>query len=134
MCFVCVDDVEWEELDWGDLGWVVRPANVPEGEKLCVLDVKIQPGQGHDFHRHPNQEEVILLRSGAVEQWIREERKELRPGDVAFIPMDTVHATFVAPDATEPARLLVVLGPSHGTAGYEAVDASTEEPWASLRG
>ena len=86
MCFICVDDVEWEELDWGDLGWVVRPANVPEGEKLCVLDVKIQPGQGHDFHRHPNQEEVILLRSGAVEQWIREERKELRPGDVAFIP------------------------------------------------
>ena len=133
MCFICVDDVEWEELDWGELGWVVRPANVPEGEKLCVLDVKIQPGQGHDFHRHPNQEEVILLRSGAVEQWIREERKELRAGDVAFIPMDTVHATFVAPDATEPARLLVVLGPSHGIAGYEAVDASTEEPWASLR-
>jgi hypothetical protein len=29
--------------------------------------------------------------------------------------------------------LLVVLGPSHGIAGYEAVDASTEEPWASLR-
>ena len=48
-------------------------------------------------------------------------------------PMDTVHATFVASDATEPARLLVVLGPSHGIAGYEAVDASTEEPWASLR-
>ncbi len=54
-------------------------------------------------------------------------------GDVAFIPMDAVHATFVASDASEPARLLVVLGPSHGIAGYEAVDASAEEPWASLR-
>lgn len=133
MCFICIDDVEWEELDWGDLGWVIRPQNVPESAQLCVLDVKIQPGQGHAFHRHPNQEEVILLRSGAVEQWIERERRDLVPGDVAFIPKDTVHATFCAPDATEPARLLVVLGPSHGEGGYEAVDASTEEPWASLR-
>jgi quercetin dioxygenase-like cupin family protein len=132
MCFVCLDDVEWEELDWGDLGWVVRPDNVPDAKNLCVLDVKIQPGQGHDFHRHPNQEEVILLRSGKVEQWVREERKDLEPGDVVFIPQDTVHATFVPTDG-EPARLLVVLGPSHGLAGYEAVDASTEQPWASLR-
>ena len=31
---ICIDDVEWEELDWGDLGWVVRPANVPDGEKV----------------------------------------------------------------------------------------------------
>jgi quercetin dioxygenase-like cupin family protein len=133
MCFVCVDDVEWEQLDWGDLGWVVRPQNVPDAANLCVLDVKIQPGQGHDFHRHPNQEEVILLRSGAVEQWVLEERRQLSPGDVTFIPKDTVHATFVAPDADEPARLLVVLGPSHGLAGYEAVDAATEEPRASQR-
>jgi len=76
---------------------------------------------------------TILLRSGSVEQWILEESKVLEAGDVAFIPMDTVHATFVSPDAAEPARLLVVLGPSHGLDGYEAVDASTEEPWASLR-
>lgn len=133
MCFVCVDDVEWEELDWGDLGWVIRPANVPESGRLCALDVKIDPGKGHDFHTHPNQEEMIFLRSGTVEQWVREERRQLVAGDVAFIPIDTVHATFVDPDATEPARILVVLGPSHGPDGYEAVDVSTEEPWASLR-
>lgn len=133
MCFVCVEDVEWEELDWGDLGWVVRPANVPEGSRLCALDVKIRPGQGHDFHRHPNQEEVILVRSGTIEQWVGEDRKELTVGDVAFIPLGTVHATFVAPAAAETARLWVVLGPSHGAEGYETVDMSTEEPWASLR-
>ena len=78
-------------------------------------------------------DQLFIIRSGAVEQWVREERRELAPGDMAFIPMDTVHATFVADDAAEAARLLVVLGPSLGLAGYEAVDASTEEPWASLR-
>jgi quercetin dioxygenase-like cupin family protein len=133
MCFVCVADVEWEELDWGQLGWVVRPANVPDSANLCVLSVTIQPGQGHNFHRHPNQEEVIFLRSGNVEQWVGEECKQLGPGDLAHIPVGKVHATFVAADATEPARILVVLGPSFGLAGYEAVDASTEEPWVSLR-
>lgn len=133
MCFVCVKDVEWEQLDWGELGWVVRPANVPDAAHLCVLDVKLNSGQGHNFHRHPNQEEIIFLRSGSIEQWIKDERKQLAPGDLAFIPMDTVHATFVAAEAAEPARLLVVLGPSHGLEGYEAVDMSTEEPWASLR-
>jgi quercetin dioxygenase-like cupin family protein len=86
------------------------------------------------LRRDRHQKEVIFLRSGSVEQWIRDERKQLVAGDVAFIRIDTVHATFVADDAPEPARVLVVLGPSHGIEGYEAVDASTEEPWASLRG
>ena len=133
MCFMCVDDVEWELLDWGSIGWVARPSNVPEASMLCVLDVKLLPGKGHDFHTHPHQEEVILVRSGSVEQWVDRERKELTVGDVAVIPMGTVHATFVPETATEPVRLFVVLGPSFGPAGYEAVDVSTEEPWASMR-
>jgi quercetin dioxygenase-like cupin family protein len=133
MCFICSDDVVWEELDWGDLGWVVRPGNVPDSTRLCALDVRLDPGRGHDFHKHPNQEEVIFVRSGTVEQWVREERKALHAGDAAFIPLGAVHATFVAADASEPARLLVVLGPSHGADGYETVDMSTAEPWASLR-
>jgi quercetin dioxygenase-like cupin family protein len=95
--------------------------------------VLVQPGQGHDFHRHPNQEEVILVRSGTVEQWIGEERRELTAGDVAFVPFGEVHATFVAPDASEGANLFVALGPRHGVDGYEAVDMTAEEPWASLR-
>lgn len=133
MCFICVDDVEWEQLDWGSTGWVLRPQNVPEGQQLCALDVKLDPGKGHDFHTHPDQEEIIFVRSGTVEQWVREERKILNEGDAAFIPKGEVHATFVSPDAPEAVRLFVVLGPSHGPNGYEAVDVSTEEPWASLR-
>lgn len=133
MCFVCKDDIEWEELDWGDLGWIVFPGKVPEATKLTVMDVKVHPGGGHDFHKHPDQEEVIFVREGSIEQWVREESKQLGPGDTAFIPADTVHASFVAADASEPARLLVVLGPSHGPQGYEAVDMTGEAPWSTLR-
>jgi quercetin dioxygenase-like cupin family protein len=133
MCFMCVDDVEWELLDWGSTGWIVRPENVPDAVQLCVLDVKLSPGKGHDFHTHPHQEEIILVRTGTVEQWVDSERKQLTVGDAAFIPMGIVHATFVPETAIEPVRLFVVLGPSFGPAGYEAVDVSNEEPWASLR-
>ena len=133
MCFMCVDDVEWEQLDWGSTGWVVRPQNVPDAAKLCVLDVKLERGKGHNFHTHPSQEEIILVRSGTIEQWVERERKVLTAGDCAFIPKGVVHASFVAEDARDPARLFVVLGPSFGPNGYEAVDCSTEEPWASIR-
>lgn len=133
MCFMCVDDVEWEQVDWGSMGWVVRPDNVPDASKLCVLDVKLAPGSGHDFHTHPHQEEIILVRSGTIEQWIERDTKVLAAGDAAFIPMGAVHASFVPAEAAEPVRLFVVLGPSFGPGGYEVVDCSTEEPWASIR-
>ena len=133
MCFIGQEDVEWEELDWGSLGWVIRPANVPDAAHLCCLDVKLQPGMGHDFHCHPNQEELIFVRSGELEQWIGEERRTISAGDVVFIPKDTVHATFYSADAEQEARVLVVLGPSYGADGYEAVDRATEEPWCNLR-
>ena len=132
MCFICKGDVEWEDLDWGRLGWVVRPANVPEATGLTMLDVVIQPGKGHDFHIHPNQQETIYVIEGQIEQWVETEATVLGPNEAVFIPKNTVHATFVAPDETNPTRLLVALGPSHTDAGYEAVDVSTQEPWVSL--
>lgn len=133
MCFICHDDVEVEHLDWGSIGWIIRPQHVPDASQLVALDVTLQPGKGHDFHRHPDQEEMIFVRHGSVEQWLRDERQQLDAGDAVFIPQGEVHATFVADDAPEAVRLLVVLGPSHGPGGYEAVDVSTDEPWASLR-
>jgi hypothetical protein len=36
-------------------------------------------------------------------------------------------------DGDEPADLQVVLAPAMGDGGYELVDVSGDEPWASLR-
>lgn len=133
MCFVCVDDVETEELDWGSLGWLIRPSSVPDAKQLTAIRVHINPGEGHDFHIHPEQEELIILIAGQGETWIEKERKELQPGDLAFIPMGVPHASFVPADADGPAEFLVVLGPSAGPDGYVTVDVFDQEPWASLR-
>jgi quercetin dioxygenase-like cupin family protein len=128
--FVKQGDVEQERFDWGAIGWRARPANT--GSKhLVVMDVTLGPGEGHDFHRHPGQEEMIIVRSGRIVQYLERESAELDPGDSVFIGVDVVHASFN--DGEETAELQVVIGPSLGEEGYGIVDVSGEEPWVSLR-
>ena len=128
--FVTTDAIERDALEWGELGWVVTPTTAP-GCGLTVLDVRIQPGQGHDFHRHPDQEEVITVLSGRIEQWVEQESRMLGPGESVHVPLGTVHASFAVGD--EPAHLLVVLTPSVEESGYAAEDVAASQPWASLR-
>lgn len=132
MTFIPASDVARDALEWGELGWIARPANVPESASMTAIEAILEPGQGHDFHKHPNQDEIIHVVSGTVEQWIGEECRTMTSGDSCFVPKNTVHASFVAVDGT-PARLFVVLSPSHGEGGYEAVEVSTEAPWSTLR-
>jgi quercetin dioxygenase-like cupin family protein len=128
--FVHEADIEREQLDWGGLGWISRPLSTG-ARALTVLDVSLEPGHGHDFHKHPEQEEVIVVQAGEIEQWLEGEKTVLRPGEAVFIGMGTVHASFNT--GTETARLTVALGPCAGDGGYEVVDVSAEEPWRSLR-
>jgi quercetin dioxygenase-like cupin family protein len=128
--FVHDADIEREELDWGGLGWISRPPSTG-ARQLTVLDVTLEPGHGHDFHVHPEQEEVIVVQAGEIEQWLEGEKTVLGPGEAVFIGMGTVHASFNT--GQETARLTVALGPCVGEGGYELVDVSGEEPWGSLR-
>ncbi len=129
--FVMREDAQRERLDWGTLGWLCHPPNTG-ADDLTILEVEIAPGGGHNFHRHPNQEEVIYVVSGEVEQWLEQEHRTLRAGDSLFIDRDIVHATFNVADGD--ARLLAILGPCDGPQGYVAVEMGDEEPWRSLRG
>lgn len=128
--FVLGKDMVRDQFDWGEIGWTSRPGNTG-AEQLAVLDVTLLPGKGHDFHKHPDQEEVIYVISGEIEQWIEDEKQVLKPGDAVFIKADTVHASFTLGD--ENAHLLAILGPSVGEGGYAMVDMSGEAPWKDLR-
>jgi glyoxylate utilization-related uncharacterized protein len=83
--FVIARDVEPEVLDWGKLSWLSNPPTTGAGQ-LTVIDVNLAPGKGHNFHKHPDQEEVILVVAGTVEQWVDRDKRILGPGDAAFIP------------------------------------------------
>jgi quercetin dioxygenase-like cupin family protein len=129
--FVRQSDVRNEQFDWGVIGWRCSPDNTGSAQ-LVVMDVSLEPGEGHDFHRHPGQEEMIIVKSGRVEQYLVVESAILGPGDSVYIDADVVHASFNIGDVT--AHLQVVIGPSSGDGtGYGVVDVSGEEPWSSLR-
>jgi quercetin dioxygenase-like cupin family protein len=128
--FISSTEVKREELEWGSLAWFSSPA-ASSSKDLVVLEVTLRPAGGHNFHRHPNQEELIYVIEGEIEQWIDQEKRVLRPGDSAFIGADVVHASFNVSDRN--AKLLAILGPCIGSEGYELVDVAEQEPWVSLR-
>jgi quercetin dioxygenase-like cupin family protein len=69
--------------------------------------------------------------AGEVEQWVDREKLILRPGDAAYLPAGTVHASFNI--GTSDAKVVAILGPCIGEIGYELVDVAKEEPWNGLR-
>lgn len=117
-------------LDWGTTGWISRPSSTG-ASYLTVMEVTLTPGNGHNFHKHPEQEEVICVVEGAVEQWLEKEHKVLGPGEAVFIPANLIHASFNVGNGT--AKLLVTLGPCIGDGGYDIVDVSDQAPWNGLR-
>lgn len=128
--FILSKEVEREQLDWGELGWISRPPST-QAKHITVIEVTLLSGHGHNFHKHPDQEEVIHVVSGEIEQWLETEKHVLKPGDSIFIKPDIVHASFNTGQQT--AKLMVVLGPCVGEGGYELVDVSDEAPWKTLR-
>lgn len=128
--FILGADVRVERFDWGTIGWRVTPEQ--GGRQLVVLDVTIDPGKGHDFHRHPGQEETVIVKRGEILQFVEREQTILRAGDSVLVPADTVHASFNR--GAEPVELQVILAPSlGGTTGYGLIDVSAEEPWVGLK-
>ena len=128
--FVPSSEAEREQLDWGGLGWLSRPTSTGASQ-LVVIEALLMPGFSHSFHKHPDQEEVIYLLDGQIEQWLDKESRLLQKGDSVFIGADVVHASFNVSD--KPAKFLAILGPCMGEGGYESVEVFDQEPWKSLR-
>jgi quercetin dioxygenase-like cupin family protein len=123
-------EVPTETFDWGSAGMRCAPPGTG-CQSFVVMDVRLDPGFFHAFHKHPDQDEMITIVSGKVTQYLEGESTVLGAGDSVYIDKDVVHGSYN--DFDEPAHLSVVLAPAVGDGGYVAVDVSSEEPWASTR-
>jgi len=97
---------------------------------VILIRATIEPGQGHEFHYHDDREEFLYILEGEVEQWVGEEKKTIRAGDVVFVPPGVVHASFNV--GQSDAQLLAIFGNLSSSAEL-AVDVSKQDPWSSLR-
>jgi quercetin dioxygenase-like cupin family protein len=128
--FILSSEVPRDTLDWGTLAWLSHPP-ATENKYLTVIDVLITPGKGHDFHKHPGQEETIFVIEGKIEQWVEQEKKILEPGDAVYIDEGVVHASFNIGEGD--AKLLAILGPCVGEIGYVIEEVADQAPWNNLR-
>ena len=89
---VQVDEVEYEEVEWGLTKELIAPEAVGS-KKIKVKITEYLPGHTHKLHMHPNQEEVISVLSGKGITEIQGERREIGPGSVVFVPAGEPHTT-----------------------------------------
>lgn len=127
--FVGTAEMQVEEAPWGPHEWLCRPG-LTDAKGLLLVRVRMPPGKGHAFHRHPAMEEIIYVIAGRAEQWVDDSMRLLGPGDTAHIGKDVVHGTYNAGDET--LVFLAILSPAIFE-GPALIDVSTEEPWASRR-
>ncbi len=109
--------------------WLARP-EIADAKDLQLCRAVLPAGEGHNFHTHPELEEIIYVLEGTVEQWVETEKRMLQSGEVAHIPRGIVHATFNPTD--RDAVILAILSPA-STQGPFLVDVSGEAPWNALR-
>ncbi len=122
-------DVPVVALPFGSLIPLINPA-ATGGKQLTIIVATLNVGEGHNFHKHPEQDEVIYVLDGKVEQWIDGDKQILAPGDAAFIPANTVHGSFTVGD--RQSRLLAIFGPCVGD-GFISVEVASEAPWNRMR-
>lgn len=76
------------------------------GGELSVLRTQQFAGDAAPWHLHGREDETMVLLDGAAIVWIGEDRHQLGPGGVAFMPRDVPHA-YVIQSETADAMFLI---------------------------
>ncbi|MFL3657346.1 MAG: cupin domain-containing protein [Opitutales bacterium] len=122
-------DVTQEQDPWATVEWLSNK-DLVGAEQLMMVRATIAAGNSHPFHRHPTREEIIYVVSGQAEQWVEDEYRILKAGEMALVPQNATHGTYNPFD--EDVTFLAILSPSEAD-DPNIVDVSSEEPWASCR-
>ena len=102
-------DIPFRRVDWGLTKDLVGPERMGS-EKIRFKITEYQPGYRHKLHMHPTQEEVIFVLDGRGITETKEDKIEIGPGSVVFVPAGVYHATLNLSN-TEPLRAVIVKSP-----------------------
>lgn len=127
--FMKKDDLMYEKVFGREHFWHYHPELIKQGDCYMVR-VVVKEGEGHNFHKHPEMNEILYVLKGKVEQWVESEKQILKAGESVYIPANVVHASFNA--GKENLELLAILSPQDG---WEAgtVDVFQELPYSKYR-
>ncbi len=106
-------------------------AELTEQAETYLVRIVMEKGGQHDFHRHPEMNEILYVLKGTAEQWVEDEVRMMGPGDSVYIAPNVVHGTFNAGDGD--LEFLAILAPSSGWK-EGTIDVSGELPYSEYRG
>src|SRR5947207_10413435 len=84
------------EHQW--LGWAagremaVILDSAATGGQLTVIDAHTRRCDATPVHVHSRDDEAFLLLDGAMTVWVGDQRHQLQPGGIAFLPRNIPHA------------------------------------------
>lgn len=105
--------------------WDKVVARIVEGERITLAVVELEPNAVVPEHRHPNEQNGIVI-TGEVRFRVGDEERLLRPGGTWRILADVPHAATAGPDG---AVLIDVFSPVRADwRGLEVLDA-TQPAW-----
>jgi quercetin dioxygenase-like cupin family protein len=84
-------DHQWLGYAGGDELAVILDAAITGGQ-LTVIEGHGRRGSASPVHIHGRDDEAFLLLDGAMTVWVGDQRHQLRPGGVAFLPRKIPHA------------------------------------------
>lgn len=101
----CKYQVIWQDDDHGKMFNTERPEGMKGFTNFARLT--IDPGKSNNMHTHEGIEQVYMVLKGGGTVQVGEERKEVRAGDVVFLPTDVPHGFF---NTTEKQAIVMLVG------------------------
>jgi quercetin dioxygenase-like cupin family protein len=97
------------------------------GGQLTVIESHSRRGDASPVHVHGRDDEAFLLLDGAMTVWVGDQRHQLTPGGIAFLPRNIPHA--VRCDIASRALVLTTpAGPQEGVFRAAGRDLSRPVP------
>jgi quercetin dioxygenase-like cupin family protein len=81
-------EIPFQKVDWG------RTKILAGAENFMVKITEYGKGIAHEYHRHPDQEEIIFVLDGNGMSEIDGVKREIGPQMVVYIPKNMPHATY----------------------------------------
>lgn len=127
--FVKKEDALIEKVIGRTHFWHYNPEISKVADTLLVK-VTMSKNEFHNFHRHPEMNEILYILKGTAEQWVENKKQILKAGDSVYIDPNVVHATFnIGEDELE---FLAILAPSSGWKSG-TIDEYMNPPYSTYR-
>ncbi len=101
----CMYQIWWQDDSSGELFGAVKPDEMKAFEHFARLT--LEPGDTNMMHTHDGVEQVYMVMRGGGTIQVGEERREVKAGDVVFLPSDVPHGFF---NTGEKRTILLLVG------------------------